>query len=373
MSHRLALARRARDAGYEIAVACPRSENDVRRISDEGFAYLPLKWRRDALSPVDLVRAVRELRGIYRAWSPDVIHHVALVSVVLGAMAASAVPQAGVVNAINGLGFLFTDRSPKARVIRWLLGPMLRRLLARAGSVTLVQNYDDARFLSDRDYVEVGRLEVVRGSGVNLEAFDALPPPDEEPPAVALVGRMLRMKGIEIAVAAFERLGERGVPVRLLLVGDPDAANPTSIPEDRLRALNDLPNVEWLGHIDDVRTVWGRAALCLQPSLGGEGVPKSLLEAAACQRGAIASDVPGCRDVVRPGENGQLVPAGDAAALADAIEQAVADRGQLEAWGRASRKRVASAGFDDASVCEAIIDLYARVALVRNHWREGSE
>lgn len=228
--------------------------------------------------------------------------------------------------------------------------------------MTLVQNDDDARYLRDLGIVSAGRLEIVRGSGVDLDLLGPQPLPDVHPPAVALVGRMLKMKGIETAVAAFEQLAARGVPARLLLAGRPDPANPTAIAEERLRAFNDLPNVEWLGHVDDVRTVWSRAALCLQPSLGGEGVPKSLLEAAACQRGAVVSDVPGCRDVVRPGINGLLVPPGDPAALADAIEQAVGDPDRLESWGQASRALIASDGFDDASVCSAMFGLYGRLS-----------
>lgn len=370
VGHRLSLARRARDAGYHVAVACRATADAAGRIADEGFTVLPITWRRDALSPIDLTRAVRELRGIYRAWHPDVIHHVGLLPIVLGAMAAAVVPRAGIVNAFTGLGYLFSDPSPKTRVIRLLIGPVLRRLLARGNSVTAVENEDDARFLRDSGFAAVDRLVVVRGSGVDLEAFYAQPLPESHPPAIALVGRMLKMKGIETAAAAFELLAARGVPAHLFLAGKPDPGNPTTIPEARLSEFNDLSNVEWLGHVDDVRTVWSRAALCLQPSFGGEGVPVSLLEAAACQRGAVASDVPGCRDVVRSGVNGLLVPPGDPVALADAVEHAIADRERLAAWGRASRALVASAGFDNASVGNAMLDLYARVAPVLDHRRE---
>ncbi len=185
---------------------------------------------------------------------------------------------------------------------------------------------------------------------------------------MALVGRMLRSKGVFDAAAAIRLLRGRGLDIALLLAGGIDPDNRDSLTEAELRALGAEPGIEWLGRVADVRTVWARAQIAVFPSTYGEGVPTALLEAAACGRPIVAADMPGCREIARPGETGLLVPPGDVAALAEAIAALAGDRARREAMGRAGRELVARE-FTDAIVAERTLALYRAALGERNKQR----
>ena len=174
---------------------------------------------------------------------------------------------------------------------------------------------------------------------------------------MALVSRMLRDKGVLEAAGAIRRLRARGLEIELILAGPTDPGNANSLTAAGLRSLAAEPGIKWLGAVSDVREVWRRAAIALLPSTYGEGVPKALLEAAACGRPLIAADVPGCREAVRPGETGLLVPPHDVEALAAAIAALAADPLQRARMGRAGRERV-ERHFADGIVADATLALY---------------
>jgi glycosyltransferase involved in cell wall biosynthesis len=203
-----------------------------------------------------------------------------------------------------------------------------------------VQNPEDRDVLTALG-IAARRIVMIRGSGVDCNHFRALPDPDATTVTVALVSRMLRDKGVLDAAAAIRRLRQRGLPVELLLAGPTDPDNRGSLTAETLISLGaGKPGIEWLGPVADVRAVWRRAAMAVLPSTYGEGVPKALLEAAACARPIIASDVPGCREVVRPGETGLLVPPRDIQGLAAAIAALASDPVRRKAMGRAGRALV---------------------------------
>jgi glycosyltransferase involved in cell wall biosynthesis len=203
----------------------------------------------------------------------------------------------------------------------------------------IVQNPEDGAALAGFG-VDRRRIALIRGSGIDITHFEPLPEPGGDTVCVALVARMLRQKGVFEAAAAIRRLRARGLPVELLLAGPTDPDNAGSLGVETLTALAAEPGISWLGAVADVREVWGRAAIAVLPSSYGEGVPKALLEAAACARPIVATDVPGCREVVRPGETGILVPAHDLAALADAIAALAVDAAQRRRLGQAGRALV---------------------------------
>jgi glycosyltransferase involved in cell wall biosynthesis len=199
---------------------------------------------------------------------------------------------------------------------------------------------------------------MIRGSGVDCNHFRALPDPDASTIKIALVSRMLRDKGVLDAAAAIRLLRGRGVAVELLLAGPTDPDNRGSLTPETLSSLGAGDHgIEWLGPIADVRAVWRRAAIAVLPSTYGEGVPKALLEAAACARPIIASDVPGCREVVRPGETGLLVPPRDVEGLADAIAALAGDPMLCKAMGRAGRELV-ERDFDEDIVARETLAVY---------------
>lgn len=358
-AHRLHLARAARDAGYEVVVAT-RVDKLRKDIEAEGFRIEPLSWKRGSLNPLGLIADVIAIAGVYRRVRPHVAHHVSLKPVVLGSFAALFLPNVAVLNALTGLGYTFTARSFRARLLARTVRTVLRPLLRRQATVTLLENDEDRRFLVDAIGVPAEQTAVNRGSGVDLAHFAEMPLPDGDPVTVACAARMVAIKGVADVVAASRILRGRNVAHRLVLAGDSDPENPDAIAEETLRRWVREDGVEWLGHVSDVKGLWQRTDIAVLASLGGEGVPLSLVEAAACGRPLVATDVPGSRDIARAGVNALLVPPGDPQALADALERLIRDADLRRAFAAASRG-VAESEFSSDKIAAATLALYDRL------------
>jgi glycosyltransferase involved in cell wall biosynthesis len=357
-SHRLPVARAARDAGFEVVIAT-RVRQHADAIRGEGFRLAPLAWRRRGDGLVGAARAVAAIAALYRRERPDLVHHVALKPVLFGGIALRLAFPGGrgrppTIAAVAGFGSAFAAGSGLARVKRWLLGRALRRL-AGDGRI-IVQNPEDGAALAAAG-VAPASLVLIRGSGVDTGHFAPLPEPAGAAVTVALVARMLRSKGVAEAAAAVGRLRERGLAIDLLLAGPTDPDNRDSLDGRDLAALAAMPGVQWLGRVADVREVWRRTAIAVLPSTYGEGVPKALIEAAACGRPIIATDLPGCREIVRHGETGLLVPPGDIAALAAALAALAGDPARRRAMGAAGR-RLVERDFGEALVARETLGLY---------------
>jgi mannose/cellobiose epimerase-like protein (N-acyl-D-glucosamine 2-epimerase family)/glycosyltransferase involved in cell wall biosynthesis len=355
ISHRLPMARAARNAGFEVHVAT-RIDRHGAAIKAEGFHLHPVAWRRGSLDPRDLVRTVHEVRKLYRQLKPDLAHHVALSAAVVGSLAAIGLPII-CLNAMTGLGTIFTDDAAKVRIARPVLRMALRALLDRSRAAVLVQNEDD-RAVIERLGVDRTRIALIPGSGVDVEALVPAPEPPG-PMTIAFVGRLVASKGIRTLLAAHERLGQRGRDIRLLIAGLPDPANPTSISSREIEAWTRRPNVKHLGFVADIAALWACAHIAVLPS-HREGLPLSLLEAAACGRPLVATDVPGCREIARADVNALLVPLEDAGALADAIDQLAADPQLRRQFGKASRELVERT-FSSERIGSDLVALYQRL------------
>ncbi len=333
VSHRLPLAMAAQAAGYEVAVAT-RAGRQADVIRDAGIRLIPFAMSRRGGNPFAELMALWRL---YRLEKPDLVHHVALKPVMFGALAAWLARVPAQVNAVAGLGWLFTSSSGVVRLVRPVLRWMLARLLNQPHSLTIVQNPED-RALLERSGLSAKRLRLIRGAGVDVQVFfPVMPPP--EPVCIVLVSRMLWDKGVGEFVEAARQLTEAGVNARFVLVGDPDPANPASVPESTLRSWHGQHGVEWLGRRDDIPAVLQTAHIACLPSSYGEGLPMSLLEAAACGLPIVTTDTPGCREVVRDGVNGLLVPVHDVAALAAALGKLIGDAALRRRMGEQSRLR----------------------------------
>ena len=355
ISHRLPMARAARNAGFEVHVAT-RVDRHGAAIEAEGFHLHPVSWRRGSLDPRDLVRVVREVRKLYRDVKPDLAHHVALPATVVGSLAATGLPVV-CLNAMTGLGTMFVDDTAKVRVARPFVRLALRALLNRPRATVLVQNLDD-RAVIERLGVDGARIAVIAGSGVDTDAMVPLPEP-AEPVTLAFVGRLVESKGIRALLAAHERLGQRGRDIRLLIAGLPDPANPTSIPPQEIEAWTRRPNVKVLSFVEDIAALWARAHIAVLPSYR-EGLPLSLLEAAACGRPLVATDVPGCREIACPGVNAFLVPLDDTEALAAAIDRLALDPQLRHTFGKAGRELV-ELKFSSERIGRDVVALYRRL------------
>jgi glycosyltransferase involved in cell wall biosynthesis len=355
-AHRLPQARAARDSGFDVAVAT-RVDRHGELIRGEGFTLHPLGWRRGSINPVAGLLAIREVARLYRRERPAIVHHVSQKPILIGSIAARLAGRTRIVNALTGLGFLFTAATAKTRLLRGFLLPVFRWIAGRPGVRFLVENPDDGALLRELNVVPASRIVLIRGSGVDTGHYQPMPEPQSGPITIACATRMLRIKGVAEVVEAFRQLRARRTDVRLLLAGAPDPENPAAIPVGSLEQWAAEPGIEWLGHVEDIRQVWARAHIAVLASQGGEGIPMTLMEAAACGRPLIATDVPGCREIVRAEESGLLVRPGDVAGLADAFERMSADAALRRRCGDAARVLV-EAGLDARNVGDQTVSVY---------------
>ncbi len=355
VSHRLHLAARAVQEGFEVSV-CTRPGNQQKIIEAVGATVIAFEQQRRGLNPFGLLTEAWRLSAIYRAEKPDLVHHVALRSVVVGELAAWLAGVRGRVSAITGFGYLFTGggRRPLARIA---LEKILPRLLSR--SRVIVQNGDDASVLATMGIAR-DQIHLIAGAGVDAERF--APRPHAPGPAVVmLASRMLWDKGVGEFVDAARQLKASGA--RFVLVGMVDVDNPSCIPEAKLRQWVAEGVVEWWGHRSDMADCLNEADIVCLPSYR-EGFPKALLEAMACGKPCITTDVTGCRDAVRHGDNGLLVPVKDAHALAGAMQALLMDAEAQQRMGARGRARVLEE-FSLEQVSNATFDVY-RQALARS-------
>jgi glycosyltransferase involved in cell wall biosynthesis len=267
------------------------------------------------------------------------------------------------VNALTGFGHSFIADTAGARFLRALIGIMLRLLINRPDAVALVQNPDDRASLLALG-IAPERIALIPGSGVDIGRLQPSPEPSG-PPAMAFVGRLLEDKGIRTLIEAHRLLRRRGLAIELLIAGTPDLANPASVAQAEAEAWGREPGITWLGYVSDIAVLWARAAIAVLPSRR-EGLPLSLLEAAACGRPIVATDVPGCREIVRPGQTGLLAPADDAAALADAIAELARSADLRARYGDAARRLVVER-FSADGIGRQTVDLYRRLVKVDQH------
>jgi glycosyltransferase involved in cell wall biosynthesis len=355
-SHRLPMAEAARDAGFEVAVAT-RAAAHGERIRALGFGLHPLAWRREDLGLRANLAALIEIYRLYRRERPYLVHHVALKPAFLGGIAAILARVPGVVSMIAGTGAASLDRRRHVKALTALARALWPLVLLRRNCRVIVQNDEDRARLAALRPGAAARIAVIRGSGVDLEYFRPLPEPPEPPVTAAYVGRMIAIKGVADLVAAQQALQRDGFDLRLVLTGAPDTGNPGSLEAEELASWARLPGITWHGRKEDVRPVWAAAHIAVLASLGGEGLPKAVLEAAAIGRAIVATDVPGTRDIARPGVNALLVPPHDVDALAAALKRLAGDAAERRLLAEKGRRLVESA-FSDRSVRAATAAVY---------------
>jgi len=356
-SHRLPLAVAAKEAGYDVIVAT-RVQKHGEQILEAGLKLVPITMLRRSPGLIHELKSVWEIIRLYRAERPDIVHHVALKPVVFGGIAARLASVSLVINAVAGLGFMFTAQSWRVRAIRPIFSGILRLLLVGAGRRVIVQNDDDAAMLGNLS--KSMQLHVIRGAGVDIQAFRPFSTPAKDfsdELTVVLAARMIWDKGVGEFVGAARMLKKTAVPVRMILVGDSDDGNPMGIPRAQLESWQADGIIEWWGRREDMQEVYAQADIVCLPTYYREGVPKVLLEAAACGLPIITTDVPGCRDVVRHEENGLLIAARDASAIAEAVSKLLDGPELRKSMGAFGRARVAEQ-FSLDHVVAAILRLY---------------
>jgi glycosyltransferase involved in cell wall biosynthesis len=316
---------------------------------------------RASLNPLRELALLGWLWRLMRRERPDIVHGFTIKCVVYGALVGRSV-GAGRINAVSGMGYVFTSDSLKARLLRPILRLLMRAALGGERARLILQNPDDVQLFERAGIVPSEQIRMVRGSGVDCSRF--LPPNDERvsaetPLRIVLAARMLWDKGVGEFVEAARLLKSERRPLRFLLAGVPDPGNPAAIAEETLVAWQAEGQVEWLGHVADMPTLLAEADMVVLPSYR-EGLPTSLIEAAACARPLITTDVPGCREVVTHAVDGLLVPARDAKALASAIARLQDDPALARRLGLAAYEKVL-AEFDERIVISRTLAVYDEI------------
>jgi glycosyltransferase involved in cell wall biosynthesis len=339
--HRLHLAKAAMAAGFSVHVAtAPDFAEHVAQIRAEGLSFHALKLRRGRWSVLEEGRLVASLLSLYREIRPDIVHHVTIKPVICGTLAARLAGVPAVVNSVSGLGFVFTAVDKWAALRRAVVNATYKFLFARSAVRVIFENSDDLRMFVDGRIIKSDRAVLIRGVGVDLQRFRPASPRGGIP-LVVLPARMLWDKGVREFCEAAAMVREAGVPARFALVGGLDAENPAAIPQEWLTQEGLRGAVECWGWREDMAPVYAAAHIVCLPSYR-EGLPTVLLEAAACGCALVTTDVPGCREVVRDGDTGLLVPARDANALAHALRTLILDLPLRARLSAAAQARVAS-------------------------------
>lgn len=353
VSHFRPMAQAARACGLDVVVAT-RVRRHGRAITREGYKLVALESERGSLNPLRLLQSVLEMERIIRREQPTIVHCVSLPLAVLGGLAARAAGRRHIVLAVTGLGFAWIERGMVPAVVRAAARRVFGLLMRHDGTVGVFENPEDAREFGL--VVSDSRVVLVGGAGVDPEAFPCEPEPPAPPVKVAVLARMIKPKGIAEAVAAVLRARELGANVELDLYGAPDPANPTTFSEADLRRWASEPGIAWHGVTNDGARVHREHHIAMLLS-AREGLPRSLVEAAATGRAIVATDVPGCREVIRHGQEGYLVPLGDIDAAARALVDLSSDAALRRRLAAAANTRF-QARFTAAAVKAVFAELY---------------
>ena len=335
-SHFLDRAIAAKNSGYKVSVVT-RCRETAQELDALGLIFENIEFSRRGLNPIRELATVVRLRAILRRINPNIVHNIALKPVVLGSLAARLAGVRNVVNAPVGMGYVFTSHESKARILRPLVKRLIRNVLSRPNSKVIIENSDDYNNLISGRFAKRESISLVKGAGVDTAKFNYTVE-SVEPVKVIMVARLLRDKGIQEFIDAAEIVKQSNSSVKFLLVGDVDDGNPTSLNTKQLVELKNSQNVEWLGARFDIAELLAASHIACLPSYR-EGLPKSLIEAASVGRAIVATDVPGCREVVTHLINGLLVPPRDSKALAAALLVLVNDHELRSKMGRENRSK----------------------------------
>lgn len=354
ISHRLPIALAAKRDGYDVHIATTLTDR-LDELKGYGLTVHVLQMDRSSAGLHGTFFIMKQLSDIFKDVRPDVVHLVTIKPILLGGIVARFANVPAVVSAISGLGFVFVNQGVKAAIRRLLVGALYRLALGHRNQVVIFQNSDDLRSVSRVAPLSADKVALIRGSGVNLDDYIHTPLPDGGA-VVVMVSRLLADKGVREFVLAVRLLKSRGCVARFVLVGTVDLGNPASLSQGEVDSWANDGVVECWGQRTDMPEVLSAAHVVVLPSYR-EGMPKVLLEAAACGRAVITTDVPGCRDAIDAGVTGVLVPVRNAEALADAIEILINDRARCAEFGYAGRK-LAESAFDVRQVVASHLNIY---------------
>jgi len=356
VSHRLPIAQFAKKSGHEIHVAALHEKEAVSQIEKAGFIFHEIDFSRKGKNPFSEIKIIVSLHCLFKIIKPDLVHLITIKPYLYGGVAARVTKIPSVVSSVAGLGILFSSNAFKYKCLRTILYPLYRIAFGHKNQQVIFQNKDDRDALLDWSVVSEDKPVIIRGSGVDLRLCPFLPEPMNVP-VIAFAARLLIDKGVGEFAEASRILKERNIEARFWLIGEPDPGNANTVTKDKLKQWESEGLVKLFGFRKDVPKLFAQSNIVTLPSYYGEGLPKVLVEAAACGRAVITTDHPGCRDAIRPDETGLLVTTKDPFALADAIEYLIINSDVRCKMGEAGRA-LAEKEYAIERIVAAHMDIY---------------
>ncbi len=360
---RLALAKYLRVQGVEVIMVSP-SGSYGKKLEEEGFRWIPIPMVRRSLNPLTEARLVWKLSRIYRTEKPDIVHHFTIKCVVYGGIAASLAGIQRVVSAVTGLGYVFIGKDVKTKILRPIVRQLLRFVMNGSHRRLIVQNNDDRKTFLSAGLISDEHIHLIAGSGVDIQRFQpkSLTANGPKLPCkIVFAARLLWDKGLAELIEAARILGNETINAQFLIAGEPDPGNPASLTSEVISEWKKVPNVYFLGHVSDMAQLLADADIMVLPSYR-EGLPRSLIEAAAVGLPIVTTDAPGCRDVVDNGISGFIVPVRDSIALSSALRTLVNDPSLAIQMGVAGRLKVL-AEFDERLVFKKTLEVYRELLI----------
>jgi len=356
--HWLSRARACQAAGYEVYLACQFSSDAIlRQLEEEGMHCCPLQLARTSLNPVGEVRSLLQVRRIVRQLQPDLIHTITVKANIYGGLAATAnaIP---LVSTVAGQGWAFSDGGLKASLVNRLVNWFYQCIFRHTNTRIIFENPGDRDYFVQQRLVNSNQAAVILGAGVDLSRFQLMAADKMREGCLLFASRMLKSKGLDTLVAACDLLRARGLPVHLRVAGILDESQADALPLAQIEHWANSGKLEWLGQRDDMPKLIGESILVVLPTRYGEGIPRVLIEAAACGRALVTTDVSGCREIVRHGLNGMLIsPSAQIEEWADTIGSLLLDIDKSAKMGLNGR-RLVEAEFSDARICRETLELY---------------
>ncbi|EMR11897.1 group 1 glycosyl transferase [Methylophaga lonarensis MPL] len=342
------------EGGFEVHLIAPGSCPDV--LLNKGFMYHEVDISRNGMNPFFEMLSIIELFRIFKSIKPDLVHLVTIKPYLYGGVAARMAGVPAVVSAVAGLGVLFSKNGFKNKALRFILYPIYRLAFGHINQIAIFQNKDDRELLVNWGVLKLSKSRLIRGAGADLSHYPCLPEPVGVP-VISFASRLLKDKGVVEFVEASRILKARGVEAVFWLIGDPDPGNRNTVTQDQLEHWQKAGLVEYFGYRNDIASLFAQSNIVTLPSYYGEGLPKILIEAAACGRAVVTTDHPGCRDAIEPDNTGVLVPVKNALALADAIEDLILNPDKRLLMGKAGRQ-LAEREFNIERIVEIHITFY---------------
>jgi glycosyltransferase involved in cell wall biosynthesis len=355
ISHRLPLAIEALTKGYEVHIACGISDKK-EYLENLGLKVHPLNISRSGTGIKGELKAFVEVYKILKKITPDIAHFVTIKPVLYGGIASRFLGSFRKVFAISGLGFVFVAQTIKAKIVRIIVKSMYKIALGGKNSHVIVQNPEDKKVILSFNVTDNENITLIKGSGVDLEQY-TYKISENNVPKIVMASRLLKEKGVFEFVTAAEILENKNLKVEFELYGEIDEGNPNSLTKNDLDRISKISNLKIKGFSNNIKSVFQKSDIVVLPSYYGEGLPKVLIEAAACGRAIITTDMPGCKDTIIENKTGLFCKTKDAESLAFQIEKLILDKALRNSMGESGRV-LAEKEFDINKVVEKHFEIY---------------